>query len=264
MIQSKREVEITMFYQQYQDITDYFKIGRCCCREHFHRAIEIMYCIHTKKPILVDGRNLFLDEGELIVIPPLNVHSSPRIETQRSLCVILPVSYSDIFDMHTKGKRLESFIITDKSVAKDIYEHLIQLNKCDDTLLKQGIYTYVLAKILKNIKLTDCNTKEDSAFSIQILNYIEQHYTEKLTQERLAAIFGYNRNYFSSLLKKHVHTSFSSYLNIVRINKSIAMLDKYPALEVAEKVGFSNVQSFYQNFKKVTGTTPAKYLKQKK
>lgn len=253
-----------MFYQQYQDTTEYFRIGRCYCRDHFHRAIEIMYCIRTKKPFLVDGRNILLDEGELIIVPPLSVHSSPPIETQRSLCVILPVSYSDIFDKHTKGKRLESFIITDKSVAKDIYEHLIQLNKCDDALLKQGIYTYVLAKILKNIKLIDCNIKEDSAFSIQILNYIEQHYAEKMTQESLAAAFGYNRNYFSSLFKKHVHTSFSSYLNIVRINKSIQFLNKHPIAEVAEKVGFSNVQSFYQNFKKVTGKNPREYMKNSK
>ncbi|MBR5011879.1 MAG: helix-turn-helix domain-containing protein [Clostridia bacterium] len=251
-----------MFYQQYQDTTDYFSIGRCFCREHFHRSIELMYCIKTQKPFLIDGHSMLLNEGELIIVPPMNVHSSPRIETQRSLCAILPVSYSDIFDKYTEGKRLESFIITDKTVAKDLYDHLIQLNHCNDALLKQGIYTYVLAKILKNITLVDCDTKEDTAFSIQILTYIEKHYAENLTQEKLANVLGYNRNYFSSLFKKHVHTSFSSYLNIVRINKAIALLKQYSAAEVAEKVGFNNVQSFYQNFKKVTGTTPTKYLKQ--
>ena len=115
---------------------------------------------------------------------------------------------------------------------------------------------------MKNITLVDCDTKEDTAFSIQILTYIEKHYAENLTQEKLANVLGYNRNYFSSLFKKHVHTSFSSYLNIVRINKAIALLKQYSAAEVAEKVGFNNVQSFYQNFKKVTGTTPTKYLKQ--
>jgi len=253
-----------MFYQHYQDQSEYFRTGRCYCRDHFHRAIELMYCIKTEKPFLIDGKNVLLDEGELIIIPPLNVHSTPRIETQKSLCVILPVSYSDIFDQYTKGKRLESLVVSDKTVAKDLYEHLLQLKDCDDALLKQGIYTYVLAKILKNIKLADIDKSNDTRFSMQILTYIEQHYAEKLTQESLAAAFGYNRNYFSSLFKKHVHTNFSSYLNIVRINKSIALLDKYPIAEVAEKIGFSNVQSFYQNFKKVTGKNPREYIKSSK
>lgn len=252
-----------MFYQHYQDKTDYFKIGTGACRDHFHRVIEIIYCIKNDKPLYINGKKLLLREGEIVFIPPLAVHSAPKIETQKSLCVIMPIAYSDIFNHHTTGRQVKSHIISDEAVAKDIFEHLMQLENCNDALLKQGIYTYVLAKILKNLEFCVKEKGDETNFSAAILEYIELHYAEKLTQESLAKEFGYNRNYFSSLFKKNIHTSFSSYLNVVRINKAIPLLENYSVTATAEKVGFASVQSFLQNFKKITGKTPREYIKRK-
>ncbi|MBQ4599981.1 MAG: helix-turn-helix domain-containing protein [Clostridia bacterium] len=36
------------------------------------------------------------------------------------------------------------------------------------------------------------------------------------------------------------------------------------AAEVAERVGFNNLQSFYYNFKKAVGKTPTEYLRNAK
>lgn len=250
-----------MEYQYHRDKTDYFHIGKCNCSEHFHRSIELIYNLEHPKPVTVNGQDYCMNIGELLVVPPLYTHHFPKAERQRSICVVMPVAYSDLFDSRAEGKMPQSLIFSDPVFTKDIYEHLLQLEDCRDPLLKQAIYTYVLAKILRQIVFADADKRGTTDFSARILQYIEQHYAEKLTQDSLAAAFGYNRNYFSALFKKYVHTSFSSYVNVVRINKAIPLLGRYPAAEIAERVGFGNVQSFYQNFKKVTGTTPATYRK---
>lgn len=250
-----------MHFQYHRDNTDYFHIGRCNCQEHFHRSIELIYCISKPKPVAIDGKSFFLEEGELLVVPPFYTHCFPIEQDHRSVCVVMPVAFSDTYNQYTAGKRPESVVLKDKALTADLCEHLLQLQNCDMPLLKNGIYSYVLAKILQNVVFVELDKRENTLFAAEVLKYIEQHYAETLTQESLSKAFGYNRYYFSSLFKKHLHTSFSSYINIVRVNKAISMLGKYPAAEVAEKVGFGNVQSFYQNFKKVTGTSPAEYIK---
>ncbi len=249
-----------MFYQHYQDKRDYFNIGTCPCRDHFHRAIELMYCISTDKPMKINGMELTIGEGELVLVPPLAVHSAPSVKGQRTLCVVMPLSYSDVYDSYTSGKEPVSYVIKDKTAAEDMFNHLLQLENCDDQLLRQGIYTYVLAKILRYIPFADVGKSENLNFSTKILEYIEAHYSEKLTQQELSKAFAYNKNYFSALFKKHVHISFSSYLNIVRINKAIPLLEEMTVSEIAYRVGYANVQSFLQNFKKITGRTPREYM----
>lgn len=250
-----------MHFQYHRDNTDYFHIGRCNCQEHFHRSIELIYCISKAKPVTVDGKSFFLEEGELLIVPPFYTHCFPIEHNHRSVCVVMPVAFSDTYNQYTTGKRPESVVLKDKALTADLYAHLLQLQNCDMPLLKNGIYSYVLAKILQNAVFADLDKRENTLFAAEVLKYIEQHYAEALTQESLSKAFGYNRHYFSSLLNKTLHIRFSSYLNIVRINKAIPMLSSRPIAEISEAVGFGNVQSFYQNFKKVTGTSPAEYLR---
>ncbi len=253
-----------MEYQYHRDKVEYFHVGRCNCSEHFHRSIEWVYNIETPKTVFVSGERYELAAGDLLLVPPLYPHCFPFLKENRSICVVMPVTYSDVYERYTEGKIPQTLILQAGAVTQDIYAHFLQLADCTDPLLKQGIYTYTLAKFLQNASFAEPDSHERTDVSAEILRYIEQHYAERLTQERLAAEFGYNRNYFSALFKQHVHTGFSSYLNVVRINKAISLLGRYTTAEIAERVGFGNVQSFYQNFKKVTGTTPSLYQKQVK
>ncbi len=250
-----------MHFQYHRDNTDYFHIGRCNCQEHFHRSIELIYTISNAKPVTVDGQSFFLEEGELLIVPPFYTHYFPIENNHRSVCVVLPVAFSDTYNQYTADKHPESLVLKNKALTMDLYTHLLQLQNCDMPLLKNGIYSYVLAKILQNVVFSELDKRENTLFAAEVLKYIEQHYAETLTQESLSKAFGYNRHYFSSLFNKTLHISFSSYLNIVRINKAIPMLSSHPIAEISESVGFGNVQSFYQNFKKVTGTSPAEYLR---
>ena len=84
-----------------------------------------------------------------------------------------------------------------------------------------------------------------------------------LRLNELAAMLGTNRTYVSRLINSKENTNFCDYINKHRINyakKLLASEEKNISLQyIALESGFSNNSSFYRVFKKIEGTSPAKY-----
>ena len=96
-----------------------------------------------------------------------------------------------------------------------------------------------------------------------ILYYINNNYRENLKLEGIALLFGYNSAYLGKIFTKKVGESFNSYLDRVRIQKSLELL-KNPELkvyEIAERVGYKNVDYFHKKFRKYMELSPAEYRK---
>lgn len=97
----------------------------------------------------------------------------------------------------------------------------------------------------------------------EVLHYIHHNYRENLKLETLAPLFGYNSSYLGRLFTKKLNVNFNSYLDQVRIQKAKELLDdrSLKVYEIAERVGYSNVDYFHRKFKKYEGTSPAEYRK---
>lgn len=94
-----------------------------------------------------------------------------------------------------------------------------------------------------------------------ILDYIAENYEKSLGLEDCARQFHISSNYISRMFKKHTGVSFITYVNKLRINKALELLQDsdLPIKEIAYKVGYNNLNYFYKTFKIVTGTTPKAY-----
>ena len=97
----------------------------------------------------------------------------------------------------------------------------------------------------------------------EVLHYIQHNYQKNLKLETLAPLFGYNSSYLGRLFTKKLDVNFNAYLDQVRIAKAKELLDDYSlkVYEIAERVGYSNVDYFHRKFKKYVGTSPAEYRK---
>lgn len=96
-----------------------------------------------------------------------------------------------------------------------------------------------------------------------ILSYIRHNYRENLRLESIAPLFGYNSSYLGKIFTKNVGQSFNSYVDQVRIEASKEMLrsNQYKVYEIAELVGYKNVDYFHKKFKKYVNMSPAEYRK---
>jgi AraC-like DNA-binding protein len=82
----------------------------------------------------------------------------------------------------------------------------------------------------------------------------------------LALKAGSNRTYVSNYINNELEMSFTDYINSYRIKHAQTLMmkseNKLSLSEVCDMSGFTNEVSFYRNFKKITGTTPGRWLDQ--
>ena len=96
----------------------------------------------------------------------------------------------------------------------------------------------------------------------QIVEYINEHYAEKISLAVLSEKFYVTPSHIARLFKQHMDESAVSYINRVRIKKSQQLLKKDISIKkAAEEVGFESLNNYYKYFKLYTGMTPAAYCK---
>lgn len=96
-----------------------------------------------------------------------------------------------------------------------------------------------------------------------IIHYIEHNYMNNIKLENIAPLFGYNSSYLGKLFAKRVGESFNVFVDKIRIEHSKDLLENssLKVYEIAEKVGYHNVDYFHTKFKKYVNQSPAEYRK---
>ena len=100
----------------------------------------------------------------------------------------------------------------------------------------------------------------------RVVQYILSNYNHELRLEQLANIFGYNSAYLGKVFHQYTGENFNNYLDRIRITeaKRLLSLDEYKVYEVAEMVGYTNINYFHNKFKKYVGISPLSYKRQNK
>lgn len=95
------------------------------------------------------------------------------------------------------------------------------------------------------------------------IDYIHEHYNEKIMLEDIAKIAAMSPSYYSNMFKMIQGNNFIEYLNEVRIRNAVEIL-KTTDLNIAEtafEVGFNNLGHFNRIFKEFNGMTPSAFRK---
>ncbi|MEF3304698.1 AraC family transcriptional regulator [Paenibacillus sp. GYB003] len=96
--------------------------------------------------------------------------------------------------------------------------------------------------------------------------YIEERYGDPdLSLAQVSEEFGYNASYFSRAFKETFGVKLIDYVTRIRVDKAAELLRETSVSiqEIAERVGYTNALSFIRAFKKLTGTTPGHYRKER-
>ena len=91
--------------------------------------------------------------------------------------------------------------------------------------------------------------------------YIEEHYAENISLSNISDYLKLSPVYAGSLFKKTVGVPFRSYLRAVRISKAKELMQDHTMnlTEIAEAVGYEDVNYFSQAFLTETGVRPGEY-----
>lgn len=132
-------------------------------------------------------------------------------------------------------------------------------NGGDEIKISIAVHT-LLSELLRTC---DVRCNDDIA---DVIQYVCDHFTEKITTVELARKFYMDKFYL--IRKFHARTGFMprEYISRLRFDHSIKLLEKteMPIAEVARKVGFNDAKRLNELFASHTDLTPSEYRAQKK
>ena len=102
---------------------------------------------------------------------------------------------------------------------------------------------------------------ETQSVAISAKNYIDEHYSQPMTINELAAMYNLHPNYFSTIFRRQIGLSPRQYLTNLRLQKACRLLQssQLTVQETAAQVGYSDINNFIKNYRQLFGCTPKQY-----
>lgn len=246
---------------------------------HWHNAVEIIIPLHNGFSVTSGGVEYNLNEKEIIIIPPGELHHMPAREGRRiifqcdnsvlsevsTLEAITPVFSSAIHITPELDKDL--YVIARKGIL-DIYTEYYSREPMADVKIYINLIRMLTAvrefqiRQVNEAAMNSISTDDSRKFSY-VMKYINQNYTEEISLEKLASIAGYSKYHFSRIFKEYNNMSYIQYINNKRIKAAERLLvdPELSITEVAMRSGFASLTTFNRAFRKAKNCTPSEFKK---
>lgn len=253
---------------------------------HQHDFYEVYFFIGGSVEYSVEGRTYELKSGDLLLINPLELHQ-PRIapdqqDYERIVLWINKNYLSELCFNKTSLTRCFDSSIPDhtnllrptkiqQTYISAMLTELINENKSDSYAVEIASEAILLRFLVELNRLTisseSAEKKEEGSSSIipDVLEYINNHYCEKLTLNSIADEFFVSKYYLSHAFNNAVGTSVHRYIVLKRlIHAKQMLLSGIKSTTAAENCGFNDYAGFYRAFTAEYGVTPTEFVKMNK
>lgn len=227
---------------------------------HWHMEHELIACREGSAQVMLDDTMFNITQQQCIFCHSGRVH---YISASPDSLLLVCLFNEKMYDPITSTFALEN------PVFEDRYGILPKLSEIRHELQNQPIFfecrtEAMIGEILVDIFRGEPLRKAQWQFSDvitrykQLLNYIDLEY-EHITYQNAVQFMNMSDAYFSRYFKRQAGMTFSQYLNVVRIEKAVQLLDSAPTMKITDvmlRCGFNTIRSFNRVFRAVTGFTP--------
>lgn len=145
-------------------------------------------------------------------------------------------------------------------------DKIIQTSKFITTREEQ-IYLHTLPLKILNLTNVTLNIikklKQGTNLGRKLKEYIDLNYKENLSLKCVSDSFNVNSAYLGQAFKKETGTAFNSYLHNLRLIEAAKILlnSNLKIYEIAQRIGYQDVNYFMKKFENRFNTTPKQYRK---
>ncbi len=242
---------------------------------HAHDEFEIFYFISGEVQYYLEENSYSMVPGDMLIIPPFVMHRPMMLdETVRFDRIVLNLSVEYCRQLMRKiphsfvnGQARPIRICMSKEEDEDFQRYLQQLLSLENTpaglLARDSICTLLLLQFQRFIDRTKPEDEAQTPQILEIIRYINAHFTEQLSLEAISDHFFISKSHLLRQFKKYTDTTVHSYITSKRIMLAKAMLkEDIPVAQISVACGFGSYPSFYHAFLTDVGISPTQFAKE--
>ena len=238
---------------------------------HWHEHIEILYFTRGVCDFICNGKQFEATVGDLVVVNSTEIHSFETSgETEYYCILIYPEFFSDIKRIELPIRnRVRGDGTVDEIMRRLYAEHKGQAIGSD--MATKGMLYTLLAHLYREYPYDEAHPidRRQRASMLErldrVITFITENYAERITTQMLADMCYLTEAHFCRFFKKAVGKTVTKYINEYRVGKAAVLLRNTdsPVGEIAEAVGFDDLNYFSRVFRAQTGMSPTAYRREK-
>ncbi|MDO4285372.1 MAG: AraC family transcriptional regulator, partial [Eubacteriales bacterium] len=254
----------------------YDPVGR-----HTHTYLELAYVWSGESVQWIEGERLPMRRGDICLMDPEVEHAVEACGREDTVVnLVMPQRLFDYTFLSKMGEQsiLSRFLLNAVTKQRNRKHYLYFPTSGNEraawlmeTLLleyyerdlgwREAMDSYLLllfTEMLRSFRAGGGQEESGTGASVQeILAYIETNYRD-CTLSQAAAQFSFHPVYLTTMLKEKTGRGFLEHLQSQRLHMACYLLlhTDMKIAEIAEEVGYSNLDFFYRKFKAAQGCTP--------
>ena len=254
------------------------------CTPHRHDCMEICFVLSGKCGFEINHNFSIGETGDIIFLNPRILHNEVLIDEEGVILLFLGLTdfhllnmennhisfYEDTPIIHTEGEARQSML--------SLCYKMLDENEQNSVGKYFMMRSYLAQFILSILRLKDESevTRRNETFQYyshkkshiikQTIDYLENHYTEKISLDQISQNVYVSPVYISKVFKQETGASPISYLINIRLERAKKLLETNPDMsiqEAASLVGYEDTYHFSKLFKKHYGHAPSHYKAKK-
>ena len=270
-------------YEAFYKLDESFEVTQYHCHDYY----ELYIHIRGGEYMGVDNRLFQLKPNQVFILPPFCMHglscTKEMRNYERSYLNLSPevmrvlscgqIDLDQFFRSHTSGG-----VCTYQLTDQDASQYVAWIRRIRDNQIKHAdendaFHRFENYTLLMNILNLLCRTMrrtepvEGEVFGNsviqEVLEYINNHYTQPIRIENLARSFGVSVSWLSHEFTRFTNRSVYDYVLYRRVILARQqMLGDASLNDIAYQCGFNDYSNFLRSFTKIAGVSPSRYRKE--
>jgi AraC-like DNA-binding protein len=233
---------------------------------HWHQHLEFVCVLDGQLNYKINNTNYHLNKGDLIFANPKVIHSTLAVSANEAIVLQIPYEllkeyipdidhiYFDCDFNHIDEKSAEA-LDKIKSILNHLYVTYDKKPQGYSLLIYSRIFEllFIMYYTFRKDKQNNYTNLSDKYLNRlePILDYIENHYCEKITLAEIAAHANLTPTYFERFFKNCMGCTLMQYINSIRLDKCYNELlnTDQSSSYISANHGFTNYKYFVKLFK---------------
>ncbi|MBQ9759813.1 MAG: helix-turn-helix transcriptional regulator [Clostridia bacterium] len=251
-----RREAIETFYKR-----DYTTLGGAF---NFHSPIELLLIRRGGARVWINDVEETVCENELTIALSFDTHRYQSLCEGTYTVLFISPTMCPAFMEAVRYKSAHNPVVRDKRTVERIVSAVDALSDEGMHAIEQmGYINVILGALLAQLDLESAKPSGNEALPTRLFFYINEHYREDLTTDKIAQALGYDRYYLSKRFRASFRMSMMQYVNTLRLKNAVMMMrDRGNSItKCAMESGFGSMRTFYRAFEEEFGCSPLEYLK---